>query len=263
MSEIGLVLSGGMAKGAYQLGALLALKKQPYAVKAISGSSIGAWNAYAFAAGKLEQAEKLWKELDFPSFRQIITSGRCDAVIRENVCALVADNDHFDMPVYISVLNIRKKKIEYIRLNEMDLYRRREIMRASIALPPLLSRIQVGSEVYCDGAMVDNVPIAPLKHYRLDMIIAMYFGGEGYDGKNQNDFNKVFGMCLGGDGLIRDSICFRHQAIETMIAAGYRQAEEHLKWGKPGMPRLHNADAWVGRLNSALQRVIPCEKPNR
>ena len=59
--NIGLVLSGGMAKGAYQIGALKAiLNFLPIdEIKYISCASVGTLNGYAFAVNKLEHAEKI------------------------------------------------------------------------------------------------------------------------------------------------------------------------------------------------------------
>ena len=64
MCKVGIVLSGGMAKGAYQVGALKAISEyfQPEDIMFISASSIGVLNSYAFATRKLEYAERMWKE---------------------------------------------------------------------------------------------------------------------------------------------------------------------------------------------------------
>ena len=59
--KIGLVLSGGGGKGAYELGVWKALKElnlNKY-ISVFSGTSIGAFNAALFAMDDLEKAEKL------------------------------------------------------------------------------------------------------------------------------------------------------------------------------------------------------------
>jgi predicted acylesterase/phospholipase RssA len=62
--NIGLVLTGGGAKGAYQVGCLKALRKAGYTrFSAISGTSVGAMNAILLAAGKLDAAEEAWTNL--------------------------------------------------------------------------------------------------------------------------------------------------------------------------------------------------------
>ena len=63
--KIGLVLSGGGGKGAYELGVWKALKElnlNKY-ISVFSGTSIGAFNAALFAMDDLEKAEKLWNEV--------------------------------------------------------------------------------------------------------------------------------------------------------------------------------------------------------
>ena len=61
--RIGLVLSGGMAKGAYQVGVLKAISEYilPQNFSYISSSSVGVLNSYAFVAGTLDKAEDTWK----------------------------------------------------------------------------------------------------------------------------------------------------------------------------------------------------------
>lgn len=67
----GLVLSGGGAKGAYEVGCWKALKEYGITndIKAISGSSVGALNAALFSCVSEEEAENLWKnEVGYYSF---------------------------------------------------------------------------------------------------------------------------------------------------------------------------------------------------
>ena len=61
--NIGLVLSGGMGKGAYQIGALRALNEfiPLKEIKYISCASVGVLNGYAYATDNLDVAEDIWK----------------------------------------------------------------------------------------------------------------------------------------------------------------------------------------------------------
>ena len=63
--NIGLVLSGGMAKGALQLGALYALSEciPLEEIKYVTCASVGTLNGYAYMTNKLERAKKMWSEL--------------------------------------------------------------------------------------------------------------------------------------------------------------------------------------------------------
>lgn len=62
----GLVLSGGGAKGAYQVGAWKALREKGLdnKITAVSAASVGLFNAALFCENKYEEAVKLWKGIE-------------------------------------------------------------------------------------------------------------------------------------------------------------------------------------------------------
>jgi predicted acylesterase/phospholipase RssA len=68
-SEIGLVLGGGGAKGAYQIGCWKALREHGIEPKILAGTSIGALNATFIALEDLEGAERFWHGI---SWRMLI-----------------------------------------------------------------------------------------------------------------------------------------------------------------------------------------------
>ena len=60
--KIGVVLSGGGAKGAYQVGFLKALEFLGIKIDAISGTSIGALNAAFYLSSNTALMEKIWRD---------------------------------------------------------------------------------------------------------------------------------------------------------------------------------------------------------
>ena len=60
----GLVLAGGGAKGAYQVGAYQALQEVGWQPDIITGTSVGCLNGVLFVLGKVREAVDLWKSLD-------------------------------------------------------------------------------------------------------------------------------------------------------------------------------------------------------
>lgn len=58
-----LVLSGGGAKGAYEIGVYQALLDMNIKIDIIVGSSIGAMNSYIIAQHRFEEAKKLWETI--------------------------------------------------------------------------------------------------------------------------------------------------------------------------------------------------------
>lgn len=63
--EYGLVLDGGGARGAYQIGAWKALKEAGVRISAVAGTSVGALNGALICMDDVEGAEKIWTGMTF------------------------------------------------------------------------------------------------------------------------------------------------------------------------------------------------------
>ena len=72
MDKYGLVLEGGGARGAYHVGAYLALCELGFKFQAIVGSSIGAINAAMFVSGDSYDCLRAWRSLDLEYFNKNI-----------------------------------------------------------------------------------------------------------------------------------------------------------------------------------------------
>lgn len=57
--EYGLVLEGGGAKGAYQIGAWKALREAGVKIRGVAGTSVGALNGALICMGDMDRAEGL------------------------------------------------------------------------------------------------------------------------------------------------------------------------------------------------------------
>lgn len=64
--EYGLVLEGGGAKGAYQIGAWKALKEAGVKIKGIAGTSVGALNGALICMGDMRQRKICGKTFLIP-----------------------------------------------------------------------------------------------------------------------------------------------------------------------------------------------------
>ena len=69
--EYALVLDGGGARGAYQIGAWKALKESGLKINAVAGTSVGALNGAMICMGDLEMAEKIWKEIAYSKIMDV------------------------------------------------------------------------------------------------------------------------------------------------------------------------------------------------
>lgn len=82
--EYGLVLDGGGARGAYQIGAWKALTEAGVKVCAVSGTSVGALNGALICMGDVEKAEKIWNEITFSTVMDVDDAWMDGLFNREN-----------------------------------------------------------------------------------------------------------------------------------------------------------------------------------
>ena len=110
MKKWDLVLEGGGAKGAYQVGAYFALMEMGFNFSKIVGTSIGAINGAMFCQGDAYECFKAWKSLDLSSF--------------ENEMEEIDNNEDDDLLDKISqLLRNRDIKIPEIKKSPDPLFR--------------------------------------------------------------------------------------------------------------------------------------------
>ena len=65
MKKIGLVLAGGGARGGYEIGALKALEELGFKYDVITGTSVGAINAFMLLSNKKDVLFEMWDTIDY------------------------------------------------------------------------------------------------------------------------------------------------------------------------------------------------------
>lgn len=205
--KVGLVLSGGGGKGAYELGVWKAIKElglDKY-VTAVSGTSIGAMNAMLFAQDNYEGALEMWKEVTIEKLlpinnRQLIKKGVTLAIgsktlgsVRKHMPKLLEQGDvpkdgamdiinrYMDMErlnstgisCYVACTETTEFKAEYFKINDYDKETAKDMILASSSLPMIYESAEVLGKRYIDGGLVDNTPIKPLYDEGCDIIITV------------------------------------------------------------------------------------------
>ena len=174
--DLGLVLSGGGGKGAFQIGVLRALAEEGILneVKAVAGTSIGAVNAVLFIQGDYDKAYKTWDEIDmgvlFDLDPAMLAAGKV-YFSRDEMNRLMnsyVDYDCIagsDKDIYCGVaeeLGGGSYRAEYMRLNGASVSEIQKILMASTAMPVVYDSVSINGRNYRDGGVVDNEPIKPL-----------------------------------------------------------------------------------------------------
>lgn len=198
--EYGLVLEGGGAKGAFQVGAWRALKEAGVKIKGVSGVSVGALNGALICMDDLERAEAIWENMDYSMvlalntspdslqdaaaevkkiirdrgldvtpLRKLIQDTVDEDKIRNSPCELYATT------FSISDMELLKKDVKTMPPGEIP-----DILMASAYLPGFKSE-KLGGKLYTDGGTFDNVPIKVLLEQGYEDIIVVRIYGVGLD----------------------------------------------------------------------------------
>lgn len=229
--NIGLVLSGGMAKGALQLGALYALSEfiPREEIKYVSCASVGTLNGYAYMTNKLEQAKQMWSGLCNNGKKMGLTQFLRSAVLQQSIINLYDTNDSLSSEFYCSLLDLGAKNIVYKDLSKVDKDKIPLYLKGAVALPVCNRAVKVDGSGYYDGAVVDNVPVFPLLDREIDYIICIYFDDVCYKFENADFDSKVIKITFPVKASLKQSFVFQQDSIDNMLEEGYEITKNILK----------------------------------
>lgn len=231
MRHIGLVLSGGMGKGAYQIGALMALNEffKPSDFEYVSAASIGTLNTYAYLTNNLQNAHTIWKSVNLEGNKQFITSVLHGSFLQDIINDIVSE-DNIPNSFYVPLLNLSKKELDYYNFATIPSSEIEAYLCASIAMPFYNKGIKIGSKILYDGAVVDNIPIYPVLKNDLDYVICIYFDDCNYVFEDYYIDNKIVKLTFPDNKIISNSVHISHESILYMISEGYKRARQILTY---------------------------------
>ena len=173
---VSLVLGSGGARGYAHIGAIEMIEKEGYIIKSISGSSMGALVGGLYAAGKLEEYKKWVLTLDAIEIVQLvdftfagggIVNG--DDIYRE-IERIIGDVKIEELPIpYTAVASdIDNRKEVWFQKGKLI-----DTVRASIAIPTVLTPVMKNGNILVDGGVLNPLPITPVLSDGNDLIIAV------------------------------------------------------------------------------------------
>lgn len=205
--EYGLVLEGGGAKGAYQIGAWRALAEAGVKIKGVAGTSVGALNGALICMGDLERAENLWKNISYSKvmdvddermahlFARDLESDMRREVLRDTLRVLVEGGTDITPLRQLIAENVDE---ELIRNSPMDFFSctysvtdRKELnvdmkqvpegqlgdMLLASSYLPVFKNEKLHGKTYMDGGLTNVLPVNTLleRGYQ-DVILLRIFG---------------------------------------------------------------------------------------
>lgn len=171
-----LVLSGGGARGIAHIGVIEELERHGYEITSIAGTSMGSMVGGVYALGKMDEFKewacsldklKVFSLVDFTLSKQGLIKG--DKVLKK-------------MRDFIPDTNIEDLRIPYAAV-AVDLIQRKEVVfkkgslyhaiRASIAIPSVLTPVKGEHTLLVDGGVLNNIPINHVDRSDGDVLVAV------------------------------------------------------------------------------------------
>ena len=202
--EYALVLEGGGAKGAYQIGAWRALREAGVKINAVAGTSVGALNAALICMGDLEAAEDIWKNISHSKVMEVdddkaaqlfdgsaklydwvqvvfkyATEGGADITPLKELIAKAIDEGTIKkgkISFYLHTFSLNEMKELDIDVREIEDGLLADFLLASAYLP-VFKHEKLHGQSYMDPGMINNVPLDSLiKRDYKDIIMLRIFG---------------------------------------------------------------------------------------
>ncbi len=246
MTKLGLVLSGGGAKGAYQIGAYRALRKIGKNPQIVTGTSVGAINGFLIVQGDLYKAVKLWKNMTFSKIydedsfekcsndsikdiykeyvKNFISEGGMDV---KRLIQTIDDNYNskklFKSPIDYGLVtyNYSKNKPVMMKKKDMTNDNVKDYVIASASCYPAFKPYKINGDLYIDGGYYDNLPINLAVEMGADEIIAIDLRAVGFKRKLAYDVpttvisprNKVTNFLVFDKAKSREALRFGYNDV--------------------------------------------------
>jgi NTE family protein len=180
-TRVALALGSGGARGYAHIGVIQVIEERGHEIVSLAGSSMGALVGGLHAAGKLD-AYTTWvrglRQRDVVRLLDLSISAP-GAIRAEKVVARVRE--------LLDGARIEDLPIAYTAV-ATDLYARKEVwfqrgpvdaaIRASIAIPGVITPVMLNGRLLADGGLTNPVPIAPTSSSRAEVTIGVSLAGE-------------------------------------------------------------------------------------
>ncbi|MBE0392908.1 patatin-like phospholipase family protein [Flavobacterium sp. PL002] len=172
--KVGIVLSGGGARGMAHLGILKALEEFGIEFSHISGTSAGAIAGAFYAANySVDEIVTILKKSQIFNFSNFLIKRQGLFAMRgfQGIYNEFLPTNTFEdlkIPLYVAATDILKGELVYFSSGNLS-----QALMASSCIPLVFQPIQYNDSLYVDGGVMNNFPIEPLIG-QCDVIIGSY-----------------------------------------------------------------------------------------
>jgi len=241
--KIGLVLGGGGAKGAYQVGVLRALKEYKLLkhIKMVSGTSIGALNSIKVLEKDIDGAIDIWNNVSKDialSKSSFITKLKTKSIFsREGFKRLALEKLDLEkaskskIECYIVATPMTRKikgaPTEF-KVNGDTKENILNYLLASSAIPLVFEPVIINGIKYVDGYGVSNVPVETLKNKGCNLIFVVPLKEESDSFIYSDNETTIvdFVSHTNNQGMIDGTLDFDATRSKERMEIGYKVAKE-------------------------------------
>ncbi|MGM0237987.1 patatin-like phospholipase family protein [Enterococcus sp. AZ103] len=245
-----LVLGGGGARGAYQIGVWQALLEKRIKFDFIVGTSVGALNGALIAQGDFSAAQKLWQqistqqvlelafekaeEIDYATQRkqiqQLVSAsleqrGISTAPLKELLEKFLAKGP-LKCPVYVVTTKLPQFKETIVNLLDKP---QQEIqwMLASSSFFPVMAITEIDGNKYIDGGYRNNLPQDVAVSLGATRLISIDVKGPGFN-KRPVFSKEIVDVSLKSHWNLGDFLIFQKNTAQKNLQLGYLEAKRSL-----------------------------------
>ncbi|MBF7052158.1 patatin-like phospholipase family protein [Halomonas sp. KAO] len=174
--RVALVLGSGGARGYAHIGVIEEVERRGYEVVAVSGCSMGALVGGVYAAGQLAAYRDWVCRLDyFDVLRLVDVSWSAMGAMKANKVmskleSLVGDTRIEDLAIPVTTVATDLTHQREVWFQSGPLL---EAIRASIAVPGVITPVHRGQQVLVDGGLLNPLPITPSVSAAADLVLAV------------------------------------------------------------------------------------------
>lgn len=162
---IRLILGSGGARGLAHIGAIREIEKRGYEIRSVIGCSVGAIVGGCYCAGKLDKFEEWvcnlseWDVVRFMDFSLFTKNGIMKGdLLTATWRELVGDTSIEDLPVSFAAVATNLNDHKEVWLTRGNLF---DAIRASMAIPGLVTPMEIDGKTLVDGGLLNPLPGAP------------------------------------------------------------------------------------------------------
>ncbi len=175
MNKVGLVLSGGGARGFAHIGIIKILDELKVKPVCISGCSMGAIIGALYCLGHSgKEIEKKIKDLTIRDILNASFGHKGDGSKIESYLNTLFENKNFEdlkIPLYVNAVDLESgEEIIFYKGNLA------KAIRASVAIPGIFKPAIVNNRFLVDGGVKNNIPLQVLLDKKLDKILTVNAG---------------------------------------------------------------------------------------